>query len=426
MTSSNPTQITLYVEIDENTGTRHWQHDVRHYKGLVVRARQRLAELRLVNKAFYHSVSLRLFRHVGVRPRLSNSSAKRRSAFFWLEKISESKYAEYVRGIDFWFHLSSQGRADRDYVSDLVSLLRPCFARFKNIRMLGFHEPHSDLPEHETTLYVSSIVALFRDMSFPILEELTIYFPLTYDYGRLFISPSPPQKIPMMNIPLQRLRHLEVGVYAYTNFLHVRYWTRPVRPEYADTPNEMYESDFYQMIEPAISLQSLSIRNKDHLNLDSLDFSPSLHHLRSLTLSAVFISADKLLSLFTMADQSTESKIKHIDFNIVKLSAGTWHHVLLGMSRLLPRLVEFKSESSGYSLIGSSADLVPVLPDRGFATTYSIETDEAVDIAALGHLQRVVNENRIAAGLEPYTEDDFEYLGEPPLDLIQQVQQGTN
>jgi hypothetical protein len=95
----------------------------------------------------------------------------------------------------------------------------------------------------------------------------------------------------------------------------------------------MYESDFYQMIEPAISLQSLSIRSKDHLNLDSLDFSPSLHHFRSLTLSALFISADKLLSLFTMADQSTKSKIKHIDFNIVKLSAGTWRHVLLGELR---------------------------------------------------------------------------------------------
>jgi hypothetical protein len=157
MTNSDPTQIILYVEIDENTGTGHWQHDVRHYKGLVARVRQRLAEVRLVNKAFYDSVSPRLFRHVGVRPRLSNSSAKRRSAFFRLEKISESKYAEYVRGIDFWFHLSSQGRADRDYVSDLMSLLRPCLARFKNIRMLGFHEPHSDLSERPLCMSVVSL-----------------------------------------------------------------------------------------------------------------------------------------------------------------------------------------------------------------------------------------------------------------------------
>lgn len=69
---------------------------------------------------------------------------------------------------------------------------------------------------------------------------------------------------------------------------------------------------------------------------------------------------------------------------------------------------------------------MPVLPRRGFATTYSIETDEAVDIVALGHLQRAVNGNRVKVGLEPYTRDDFEYLGEPPLELMHRIRLDLN
>lgn len=34
----------------------------------------------------------------------------------------------------------------------------------------------------------------------------------------------------------------------------------------------------------------------------------------------------------------------------------------------------------------------------------------------------VVNGNRVKAGLEAYTKDEFEYLEEPPLELMQQTQ----
>jgi hypothetical protein len=175
---------------------------------------------------------------------------------------------------------------------------------------------------------------------------------------------------------------------------------------------------------PAINVKILSIRSMDPLNLDSVDFSPSLRHLQSFSLSGVSISADKLLSLFVMDNQFTESKVRHVEFNIVKLTAGTWGQVLLGMSTLLPRLVDFTSESSGYSSTGSSAYLVPV--HREYGMTYSMETGEALDIAALGHLQRVINGNRVKAGLKPYTEDNFEYLEEPPLEMLQQIQLDIN
>lgn len=229
-----------------------------------------------------------------------------------------------------------------------------------------------------------------------------------------------------MNVPLQRLRHLELGVYAHTNPRHVGSWTHPIRPENVALPNELYETYLYQVIGPAINVKILSIRSMDHLNFDSVDFSPSLRHLQSLSLSGVSISADKLLSLFVMDNQFTESKVRHVEFNIVKLTAGTWalgsgtpgnEHTVASPRRLhigIQRLL----------IDRSSAHLVPV--HRAYSTTYSIETGEALDIAALGHLQRVINGNRVKAGLKPYMEDNFEYLEEPPLELLQQIQLNIN
>lgn len=52
---------------------------------------------------------------------------------------------------------------------------------------------------------------------------------------------------------------------------------------------------------------------------------------------------------------------------------------------------------------------------------YTLNINDDFELAALGHLLGVVNGNRVKAGLEMYTEDEFEYLEEPPLELVEQV-----
>ena len=170
------------------------------------------------------------------------------------------------------------------------------------------------------------------------------------------------------------------------------------------------------MINPAVNLQSLLISKADHLYLDSVDFSPFLPHLRYLNLTSVLVSADKLLCLFKIgADESATSQITCIQFGLVTLTAGTWHSVLVEMSRLLTRLVDFSYVSGGHLPTWPEVHLVP-------EHLYTLNINDDFELAALGHLQRVVNGNRVKAGLEMYTENEFEYLEEPPLELVEQVQ----
>lgn len=69
-----------------------------------------------------------------------------------------------------------------------------------------------------------------------------------------------------MSIPLQNLRYLELCVYLYAEFIrHQRLGSAPL----TDATHKSY---LYQIINPAINLQSLSICKVDDFNLDSADF----------------------------------------------------------------------------------------------------------------------------------------------------------
>lgn len=313
-----------------------------------------------------------------------------------------------MRQIDFGFNEYASSTTNSLYVEDLAGLLSSYLVRFANLNALEFHKPPPALPQEETRLYIHSIIAAFRYVPLPNLEELVIHFPITHNFRQFFPLKTSALQIPIINI-LQQLRHLELYVCAYTNRHHQRYWATPILPENAALPNETHASYLFRMIEPAINVRSLSIRSLDILNLDPVKFSPSLR-LWSLSLSSVSISAHKLLSL---VDQSRES-VRYIDLQLVKLNSGTWHHVLLEMSKL-PRLIDFAIDSSGYSLTGLSSHLVPgLLPEPDDPS--NIETYETLDIPALGNLQRAVNANRVTAGLQPFSEYEYKYIGEPSLE----------
>ncbi|QKX58607.1 uncharacterized protein TRUGW13939_05732 [Talaromyces rugulosus] len=398
--------ITFYVENIENTGLHFGQEDPRRYNIRGSGSKQMLANLRLVSKAFCMSVSPRLFRHVVAE--LYSSSRTGHSPLVRLIEISKSRYAIYVRQIDFRFYSYSSGSADRPDVEDLAGILPPCLVRFTNLRALTFDKPPSDLSQEKTRVYIHSVIAAFRDVPLPNLEELEIHFPIAHNFGQFFPLKTSAVQIPITDV-IQRLRRLELAVCAYTDHRHQRYWRKPISPEYAALPNEDHASYLFKMIEPAINLTSLSIRGLDIIDLDTVKFSPSLR-LRFLTLSCVSISAQNLLSLMVQSRQS----LRVIGLELVKLNTETWHHVLLEMSKF-PQLVDFHIDSSGYSLTGSSSHFVPgLLPEPDDPS--AIETRERHDIPALGNLVRAVNANRVKTGLQPLSDYEYKFARLPPLE----------
>jgi hypothetical protein len=91
----------------------------------------------------------------------------------------------------------------------------------------------------------------------------------------------------------------------------------------------------------------------------------------------------------------------------------------------LSHLTEFDMESAGYSPTGSSAHLVtakPPDPDH----EPKIETYSRDDLLALGALQRVVNANRVKAGLRPFSKYQYEYTEKvPPIDHFRESYFGS-
>lgn len=288
-------------------------------------------------------------------------------------------------------------------------MLSPCLAQFKNLKDISFGEPRPapDLSQEETRSYINTIVMALRYVPLPNLTGLDIQFPLCHDFGLLFPSKgSSVVQIPITNI-LRQLRRLKLKICIYTNGRHQRYWhPETILPEHAALPNENHVSCLYQMLEPAVNLTSLSINSEDILNLDPANFSSSIQ-LRSLSLTGISISAHNLLALIT---QSRE-RLEYIFLDLVQLNSETWHKVLLEISKL-PRLVNFHVESGGYSPTGSSAHLVTTIPpDPG--TQPNLETYSKEDLLALAALQRVVNANRVNAGLKPFSEYYYLFIEDP-------------
>jgi hypothetical protein len=324
-------------------------------------------------------------------------------------EISKSRLAQYVRELELGFEGIPKRADDRPDLEDFAGMLSPCLAQFKNLKELSFDAPRPApyLSQEETRSYINTIVMTLRYVSLPNLTELDIQFPLCHDFGLFFPSKgSSAVQIPITNI-LRQLRRLELKVCVYTGFRHQRYWQHdPILPEHAALPNENHASCLYQMLEPAINLTSVSISSEDILNLDPVNFSSSIQ-LRSLSLTGISISAHNLLALIA---QSRE-RLEYIFLDLVQLNSETWHKVLLEISKL-PRLVNFRVESGGYSPTGSSAHLATTIPPDPDHQP-NLETYSKEDILALGVLQRVVNVNRVNAGLKPISKYEYFFIEDP-------------
>lgn len=104
-----------------------------------------------------------------------------------------------------------------------------------------------------------------------------------------------------------------------------------------------------------------------------------------------------------------------VQFSPVKLNSGTWQQALMQLCTL-PRLLDFRTSRSGYSW---RHGLAPQLPPYSYYCL-NIETVNPLDRCALGNLQRQVNANRIVAGFPPFTELDYQYIDQLPLETAMQ------
>ncbi|KAL2819665.1 hypothetical protein BDW59DRAFT_164992 [Aspergillus cavernicola] len=362
-------------------------------------ARKQLGILRLVNKTFSSGASPRLFRHI-----IATVSESQGSPLERVVHLSNSPYGAHVRQIDVGFACFGDHCPEISplYAEDLAEVLSSCLVKFPNIRALRFQDPPPSFSREKAEKFVNTVISTLHYVQLPHLRELNIGFPVTYDFNQFFPGETGPLQIPIENV-LQNLSHLGVYVSEFTSQRGQRYWKTPIPAAYSALPNETHAHFLFRLVELATNLKSLSIASTDILNLDDLNFSPSLR-LRSLTLKSVSISSHTLLALI---EQSNES-ITHIELQLVKLRSGEWQHILSQM-RQLPNLVDLFIESSGYSLEGSSSHLSPGLlppPDDPM----DIETGNYEDIHALEALQHQVNMNRTAVGFAPVGVIEYRHL----------------
>lgn len=99
--------------------------------------------------------------------------------------------------------------------------------------------------------------------------------------------------------------------------------------------------------------------------------------------------------------------MEYISLLTVKLKSGTWEQVLLELCKL-PHLLDVDIDYSGYSAGGSSSHLDQPLPSQD--QHLQIETSQNPDWGVLGDLERRVNSNRIAMGLQPFGDGRYRHM----------------
>lgn len=375
-------------------------------------SRRRLAVLRLVNKSFYRSASRLLFRVVraSLGPCVRNQNWPLEGLF----QISRSWCAPYVRGIEVGFHSRWESVPEYEfYIHDLSTLLPICLSNFPGLTTLSVRGPSFSFGEKPDPpfsqdlmkLLTNTVVEALRSVPLSELRELTLAFPITYEFNRFLGGQHTASQIPIDNV-MRRLRHLRVEICDNTGLGGQLYHSAPLSAAKYAFPNATHASQLFRFIELAENLDSLHLLSTDILNLSGLgglNFSHKLR-LRDLYFSNVSISSENLLYLIEQCKHS----ICRIEFYRVELNSGTWQDILIMLSRL-PSLQYFYICSSGYSRIGGSSDLAPRhLPSMD--EPQQIETNSLLDNYALGKLQCQVNANRTARRLQRISEFTYKFL----------------
>ncbi|RYP59224.1 hypothetical protein DL769_008633 [Monosporascus sp. CRB-8-3] len=425
--------ITILVEGPRPFDNRYALRHDEKYDDRPREARKRLSILRLVNRPFCRSASIRLFRCIRATISGSFVSSDRWPLARLRELCASPSCAPLVRRLEVGYHYFDHPGPDewepgsryQLYAEDAARLLPVCLAALPNLEVLDVRGPSfpslglgaagsagsaapptSSLVEVPMRLFTDAVVSALRYVTLPRLAELNLRLAVTHEFGAFFPEHSTPCRIPIGDV-MRRLRHLEISISDFTErdsrvtvrndaSLSALAGVHP-NPDSASLPLRLIE-----LAAMAGSLESLSVRGSDILDIDALRLGDGAS-LRHLGLTRVSVSAENMLHIL---EQSRYS-LRGVRLTHVALNAGMWRDVLAALATF-PLLCYFSVDSGGYSRSGASGHLVAPLPVRG-GDGYIRSTEQA-DHDALGALQRHVIRNRKEAGLLPYRRRDLGYI----------------
>ncbi|KAK7753819.1 hypothetical protein SLS62_004185 [Diatrype stigma] len=305
---------------------------------------ERLSTLRLVNKAFCQSASIRLFRSIDV------TVDKHLWQTDWplarLLKLCNSPHASLVRRLRIGYQSDGEeedwepGNRYRMYAEDAARLLPVCLSRLPRLEVLDVVGPDFMAPcvpvVYQMQLFTDAVVSALRYIQLPGLAELNLRLAVTREYGEFFCEYPTASRIPIGDV-MQELRHLEIAVENYTDHawqLEPRSprWNQPFLSGLRETwPNADFLASPLRLIELATGLESLSFCGADMHNMDLLRLGSEVC-LKWLNLRTVAISAETLIRILGQCRHS----LRGVVFFCVELNSGTWAEILNELSNVDP------------------------------------------------------------------------------------------
>lgn len=163
-----------------------------------------------------------------------------------------------------------------------------------------------------------------------------------------------------------------------------------------DAPRGLTDLD--TLIKSSPNLLSLSMLG-DSTSISLVQSTPGLKlRLESLDLSGLKISSHDLLALL----EACKDSMRLISLENIDLLSGSWLHILVQVKKNLLKLITF--------IFMQSDPYLEELEDG------ESRYQHCVLWHALGDIQHQTNENRIAAGLKPWTSREYFFLGFPSLE----------
>ncbi|RYP24587.1 hypothetical protein DL767_008587 [Monosporascus sp. MG133] len=421
--------ITILVERPRSFDNRYALRHDGTYDDRSREARKRLSILRLVNRPFCQSASIRLFRCIRATVLGSSVSTDRWPLARLRELCASPSCAPLVRRLEVGYHYFDHPGPDewvpgsryQLYAEDAARLLPVCLAALPNLEALDVRGPSfpslnlgpagsagstapsiSSLVEVPMRMFTDAVVSALRYIPLPRLAELNLRLAVTHEFGAFFPEHTTPCHIPIGDV-MRRLRHLEISISDFTESdsrvtvrrdasLSALAGVHP-NPRFAALPLSLVE-----LAATSGNLELLSIRGSDMLDLDVLRLGNGVS-LRHLVLTRVSASAETMLHIL----EPSRHTLRGVRLTQVELKAGTWHDVLAALATF-PLLCYFNVGSGGYSRSGASRHLAAPLPVTGGGSY--IRSVEQADHDALGALQRHAARNRNGAGLLPYQRRD--------------------
>ncbi|KAF8847903.1 hypothetical protein BDZ45DRAFT_733278 [Acephala macrosclerotiorum] len=122
-------------------------------------------------------------------------------------------------------------------------------------------------------------------------------------------------------------------------------------------PNSIHSHGIFNIVSRCPNLKGLGIKGTHHLDANGLDWGKNAS-LKNLYLKRVKISAEKLISLWSIAEPDQVSTLSYVWLEDIELTAGTWAEVFLNMETC-PSLEYLNPVDLGYARDGRSADHRP-------------------------------------------------------------------